>query len=145
MRGKPTGKIPEFSGIKRDKAREIIGRAMTRGAQRPLWLEPQEIIDLLTSYGIRFVETFVATTLDEAAASAAKIGFPVAVKLVSSTITHKSDVGGVLLDLNSDDEVKRAFNDITTRLEKAGRKDEMQGVFKAERMEKDCFYCLNLT
>ena len=43
MRQKPTGKIPEFSGIKRNEAREIIGKAMTRSTQRPLWLEPQEI------------------------------------------------------------------------------------------------------
>jgi len=125
---KPTGKIPEFTGIKKSEARDIIGNAMTKSTQRPLWMRPQEISSLLTCYGMRFVETLVARTPTEAAAAAAKIGFPVAVKLDSSTITHKSDVGGVVLGLGSGDEVKQAFNNIRVRLKKEGRLNEMQGV-----------------
>ncbi|MEJ2739853.1 MAG: acetate--CoA ligase family protein, partial [Dehalococcoidia bacterium] len=127
-RQKPAGKIPEFTGIKKDKAREIVGRALTGTTQRPLWLKPQEISSLLTCYNIRFVETLIARTPDEAAASAAEMGFPVVVKLDSSTITHKSDVGGVILDLNSGSDVKQAFSDIRNRLEKINRQNEMQGV-----------------
>ncbi len=56
------------------------------------------------------------------------MGFPVAVKLSSSTIVHKTDVGGVKLDLESEIEVKRAFNDIKSRLAEIGRQDEMEGV-----------------
>jgi len=125
---KPTGKIPEFTGIKKSEARDIIGNAMTKSTQRPLWMRPQEISSLLTCYGMRFVEALVARTPTEAAAAAAKIGFPVAVKLDSSTITHKSDVGGVVLGLGSGDEVKQAFNNIRVRLKKEGRLNEMQGV-----------------
>jgi len=125
---KPTGKIPEFTGIKKSEARDIIGNAMTKSTQRPLWMRPQEISSLLTCYGMRFVETLVARTPTEAAAAAAKIGFPVAVKLDSSTITHKSDVGGVVLGPDSGDEVKQAFNNIRVRLKKEGRLNEMQGV-----------------
>jgi acetyl coenzyme A synthetase (ADP forming)-like protein len=136
MRRKPAGKIPEFQGINRSEAREIIGKALSRSTQRPLWLEPQEIIDLLTCYGMRFVETMEARTPTEAAAAAVKIGFPVAVKLDSSTITHKSDVGGVVLGLNSADEVKQAFNDIRIRLAKKGRKNEMQGVMVQKMVEE---------
>ena len=54
----------------------------------------------------------MATTADEATAAASTVGFPVAVKLSSSTIVHKTDVGGVKLDLESEIAVKRAFNDI---------------------------------
>jgi acetyl coenzyme A synthetase (ADP forming)-like protein len=128
MRRKPTGSIPDIRGIERDKARDIIGRAMAASPQRPLWLEPEEISALLGCYGLRLVETVTAGTPDQAAAAAAKAGFPVAVKLASATIIHKSDVGGVVLDLNSADEVKKAFKDIRARLEKSGRQDEMQGV-----------------
>jgi acetyl coenzyme A synthetase (ADP forming)-like protein len=128
MRQKRTGKIPEFSGIKRSVARNIIGKAMTRSMQRPLWMKPREISSLLTCYGMHFVETLIARTPTDAAAAAAKIGFPVAVKLDSSTITHKSDVGGVVLGLNSGDEVKQAFNDIRASLKKRSRMNEMQGV-----------------
>jgi len=128
MRQKPMGKIPELGGIKTNEARDIIGKAMTRSTQRPLWMKPREISNLLTCYGMHFVETLVARTPTEAAAAAAKIGFPVAVKLDSSTVTHKSDVGGVVLGLDSGDEVKQAFNDIRARLKKDGRQNEMQGV-----------------
>jgi acetyl coenzyme A synthetase (ADP forming)-like protein len=128
MRRKLMGKIPELSGIKTSEARDIVGKAMTRSTQRPLWMEPREISGLLTCYGMHFVETLVARTPTEAAAAAAKIGFPVAVKLDSSTVTHKSDVGGVVLDLDSGDEVKQAFNSIRARLKKDGRQSEMQGV-----------------
>jgi acetyl coenzyme A synthetase (ADP forming)-like protein len=127
-RRKPAGKIPEFSDINKNEAREIIGKALSRSTQRPLWLEPREISGLLASYGLHFVETMAAATPAEAATAAAKIGFPVAVKLDSSTITHKSDVGGVALDLKSAGEVEQAFNDIRTRLAKEGRQQEMQGV-----------------
>ena len=91
-------------------------------------MAPDEINDLLDCYGICLIETVMAGTPDEAALAAVKIGFPVAVKLVSSTITHKSDVGGVVLNLDSASVVKHAFNDIRTRLEKNGQQDEMQGV-----------------
>ena len=128
MRQKPTGRIPELTGIEKGEARDIVEKAMTRSMQRPLWMEPQEIKSLLSCYGLQFVETIAARTPDRAAAAATKIGFPVAVKLDSSTITHKSDVGGVVLGLDSNSDVKRAFEGIRTRLKKEGRADEMQGV-----------------
>jgi len=60
--------------------------------------------------------------------AARQIGFPVAVKLVSATIAHKTDVGGVTLDLRSRQEVQRAFLQIRERLANVGREEEMQGV-----------------
>jgi acetyl coenzyme A synthetase (ADP forming)-like protein len=136
MRQKPTGKVPKFSGIKTNEARDIVGKAMTESPQRPLWMKPGEISGLLTCYGMHFIETLVARTPMEAAAAAEKVGFPVAVKLDSDTITHKSDVGGVVLRLDSPDEVKQAFNDIRTRLKKGGRQNEMQGVVVQQMMDE---------
>jgi acetyl coenzyme A synthetase (ADP forming)-like protein len=128
MRQKPIGKIPEFEGIRKGDARDVVGKAMTQSTQRPLWMKPQEIGSLLACYGMRFVETIMAKTPAEATAAATKIGFPVAVKLDSATITHKSDVGGVVLGLHSGEGVRQAFDDIRARLEKEGRLKEMQGV-----------------
>ncbi len=136
MRQKPTGKVPEFSGIKKDEALDIIGKAMTKSTQRPLWMRPREIGSLLACYDMRLVESLVARTPAEAAAAAEKIGFPVAVKLDSATITHKSDVGGVVLDLDSGHEVKQAFNDIRARLKKDGRQNEMQGVVVQQMVDE---------
>jgi acetyl coenzyme A synthetase (ADP forming)-like protein len=125
---RPKGSIPKIRGIKREKARRIIESALTRTVARPLWLSAEEISGLLNAYGIRVVETVVAGTVAEAASLASRIGFPVAVKLASATIVHKTDVGGVRLDLKSEGEVKAAFEDIKSRLTEMGRQDEMAGV-----------------
>jgi acetyltransferase len=125
---KPKGSIPKFRGIKREKAQRIIETAMTRSTDRPLWLSPEEIAHLLSCYNIRFAEMLMAKNAADAVAAAAKVGFPVAVKLSSATIQHKTDVGGVKLDLESEIEVKRAFNDIKSRLTEMGRQNEMDGV-----------------
>ena len=61
-------------------------------------------------------ETKVAGTAEDAAAMATRLGYPVVVKLHSFTITHKTDVGGVVLNVQSADEVKNAFNQIKARL-----------------------------
>jgi acetyl coenzyme A synthetase (ADP forming)-like protein len=125
---KPGGAVPRIKGIKRERARRIIETAMSRNKQRPFWLSTEEMVGLLDCYGIHTVETAVAGSANEAATLAARTGFPVVVKLNSSTITHKTDVGGVVLDLNSKDEVKEAFNEIKKKLAALGRESEMEGV-----------------
>jgi acetyltransferase len=135
IKRKPKGIIPKIRGIQRERARKIIETAMTRTIQRPLWLSPGEIAELLGCYKIRFVKTTVARTADEAAASASELGFPVAVKLASSTIVHKSDVGGVMLDLNSKGDVKHAFAEIKSRLTTIGREQEMEGVIMQQMVK----------
>jgi acetyl coenzyme A synthetase (ADP forming)-like protein len=125
---RPKGSIPKIRGLKREKAREIIDSALTSSADRPLWLSAHMTADLLKCYGIRIAEIAVAKTPAEAAAAASRLGFPVAVKLASSTIVHKTDVRGVVLGLNSEDEVEKAFKDIKARLAETGRQSEMWGV-----------------
>jgi acyl-CoA synthetase (NDP forming) len=64
--------------------------------------------------------------------AALAIGFPVAVKLASPTITHKTDVGGVHLNLHSEQDVRAAFAAIGARLQELGRRNEMAGVIVQE-------------
>jgi acetyltransferase len=127
-RRKPIGKIPKIQGLLRGKARRIINRAMTSNSQRPFWLGASDTYELLDCYGIRLAPMSIAETSTAAADCAARMGFPVVVKLVSATITHKTDVGGVVIGLRSKNEVKRAFDTIRGRLTKLGRQNEMQGV-----------------
>ena len=128
MARKPKGSIRKFRDIRKDRAQGIMKRVMQKSSQRPLWLSVEETDDLLNCYGIRLVETHVGRTDVEAVNIAAMIGFPVAVKLNSATITHKTDVGGVVLDVNSEEGVKKAFGEIRTRLDAIGRAGEMDGV-----------------
>jgi acyl-CoA synthetase (NDP forming) len=69
----------------------------------------------------------VVHDVNQALAAARAIGYPVVLKLVSSTITHKSDVGGVALDLRSDAEVRDAYRGLVERLTALGWQDRMQG------------------
>jgi len=91
-------------------------------------LTEAESKELLACYNIPTVVTKIAQTETEAAALAKEIGYPIVLKLYSETITHKTDVGGVQLNLKDDAEVRRAFNSIKTACtEKAGAK-HFQGV-----------------
>jgi len=132
---RPKGTVPRIRGIRRQAAQKIIDLALTRTIERPLWLAAGEIEDLLSCYGIRVAKVALAETPDQAVMASKKIGFPVVIKLASATISHKSDVGGVALDIRSEKEVRAAFKDIKAKLAKLGRQKEMAGV-TVQRMVK---------
>jgi len=133
---RPKGIIPELGGIEQEKAGQLVKLALEQSAGRPLWLDATSVVELLNSYGIRVARSGLARTPEEAIKVAQGIGFPVAVKLVSSTITHKTEVGGVILALSSQGEVEHAFNQIRERLSSIGREDEMQGVLVQEMISR---------
>ncbi len=124
---RPKGVVPELIGINREKARAVVASALEQSSTRPLWLEASSISELLNSYGIQVAVSKSVKTAEDAARAAEEIGFPVAVKLLSDKIIHKTDVGGVVLSCHSAGEVKQAFNQIRESLEGLGRADEMQG------------------
>jgi acetyl coenzyme A synthetase (ADP forming)-like protein len=125
---RPKGVIPELTGINREKGAEIVASALKQSSTRPLWLNASAVSDLLNAYGIKVAVSKSASTDEDAAEVGEKIGFPVAVKLLSDKIIHKTEVGGVVLSCSSRDEVKQAFNRIREHLQGLGRADEMQGV-----------------
>ncbi|MFX1343024.1 MAG: acetate--CoA ligase family protein, partial [Promethearchaeota archaeon] len=87
-----------------------------------------EAKQILEYYNIPVVKTRVASTADEAASVAGTIGFPVVLKILSPEISHKSDVGGVILDLGSDLEVRNAFNHIVESAKKYNPDAKIEGV-----------------
>ncbi|HKI72344.1 MAG TPA: bifunctional acetate--CoA ligase family protein/GNAT family N-acetyltransferase [Verrucomicrobiae bacterium] len=102
----------------RVEAEKIIQTA--RKASRTILTE-FESKQILAAYGIPTVETRIAFTEDDAVARAHKIGFPVVVKLFSETLTHKTDVGGVHLDVRNATAVRHAWRSIEASVrEKAG-------------------------
>ncbi len=97
---------------------QIISKA--RSQERTL-LSEDESKQIFAAYGIPVAQTLFAATADDAVSIAAKLGFPVVVKLFSKTITHKSDVGGVKLNLFSELQVREAYEEIRVSVsEKAG-------------------------
>jgi acetyltransferase len=92
--------------------RAVVGGALAD--RRSILTEP-EAKRVLAAYGIPVVPTEVVLDAAEAAAAAQRIGFPVAVKILSRDISHKSDVGGVALDLSSEQAVVDAVRDMTAK------------------------------
>lgn len=84
--------------------------------------------DVLKQYGIPVVETRVARSPDEAAKIAVELGFPVVLKLYSKIITHKTDVGGVKLNLGDEAALRRAFSEIESSVREKAGADKFQGV-----------------
>jgi acyl-CoA synthetase (NDP forming) len=118
----PEGALPSVP-VDRAAAASVLARSSS-----PRWLPQQEVHALFAAYGIPTLGLTEATSADEAASAAERLGFPVAMKLASDTILHKTDVGGVLLDLASPQEVRDAFSRIEGRLTALGRRQEMRGV-----------------
>ncbi|MBX3440896.1 MAG: bifunctional acetate--CoA ligase family protein/GNAT family N-acetyltransferase [Planctomyces sp.] len=106
-------------------AGQVIAQAREVG--RTLLTE-YEAKEVLKAYGIPTTPTEIATTADEAVAAARQLGFPVVVKLHSFSITHKTDIGGVRLNLSSDEDVRSAFNEIARAVAAHGPADAFAGV-----------------
>jgi len=84
--------------------------------------------NLLSAYGIPTVETQIALTENDAVKLAARLGFPVVLKLYSETITHKTDVGGVQLNLRTASAVRRAWKTIEASVAKKAGAEHFLGV-----------------
>ena len=104
-----TPELPEEDSLDPERAGEIIPSVRDEG--RTLLTE-WEAKALLAAYGIPTVETRVARDEAEAVRHAEALGYPAVLKLYSETITHKTDVGGVALDLEDADAVREAYRDI---------------------------------
>jgi acetyltransferase len=109
----------------RARAEQLL--AQVRAAGRSLLTEA-ESKQLLAIYGIPTVETRIAGGAEEAVAAARAIGFPVVLKLYSETITHKTDVGGVKLNLKDEAAVRSAFETIRTAVAELKGAQHFQGV-----------------
>jgi len=99
----------ELDNTARAGVRQIIEKARENGR---ILLNEFESKAVLSHYGIPTVETRIAVSEDEAVQHAADIGFPVVLKIFSDTITHKTDVGGVVLNLRDESAVRKAYQSI---------------------------------
>jgi acetyltransferase len=105
-RQSPAPEIESFDAD-RDRVRRVLAQA--RGEGRVVVGEA-EAWEIMEAYGIRTPQTCLAHDADGAACLAEEIGYPVAVKIASPDILHKTDIGGVTLNLASGEEVRRAFD-----------------------------------
>jgi acyl-CoA synthetase (NDP forming) len=104
---------------------QIIDKAKSEGRTVLTEVESKEV---LVEAGIPIVTAQLAATREEAVTAARKIGLPVVLKIVSPDISHKSDVGGVKLNLGSEEEVAAAFDEIVEAARRAEPKATILGV-----------------
>lgn len=116
---------PGLGGPDRAEATKIIESAQQAGRTLLTELESKH---LLRAYSIPTVETRAATSEAEAVRCAEEIGYPVVLKLLSETITHKTDVGGVQLNLTDAEAVRRAYRAIADSVRNKAGVEHFQGV-----------------
>ena len=113
------------SKLDREAASAIIDKARNSGRYL---LTEAESKELLAAYGIPTVPTHIATSADEAVAKAEELGYPVVLKLHSETVTHKTDVGGVQLNLKDEQAVRSAFEAVKSGVSEKHSVDDFLGV-----------------
>ena len=110
---RPVGRVPELEGMDGGRARGIVEQKLREGGG---WLDPLEAADLLGAVGIEVPPADLVTDAEEAMEAAMRIGGAVAVKAVGPDLLHKSDSGGVLLDVRTECEAGNAWDDLAERL-----------------------------
>lgn len=109
---RPIGEERVFE-VDRARVASLIEAARATGAD---YLERDDVLSILEAYGIRTLHSERAASADEAAAAAVRLGLPVVMKIDSPDVVHKTDAGGVMLDIRSVDEVRAAYQAVTERV-----------------------------
>ncbi len=136
------------SAVRRGEAEALIGeedatrapppalalelRALALKATAPFTLDEARSKALLAAYGVPMPQEALARSVEEAVAIAQRIGFPVVLKAVCATLTHKSDVGAVQLDLRDEASLRAAFARIEANLATHGFTDALEGMLVAQ-------------
>ncbi|MFB8175690.1 GNAT family N-acetyltransferase [Streptomyces sp. NPDC055966] len=105
------GKVPEYDDIDEKGAARLIGELLARG--EGLTISAAETCELLGKYGIPVRQALPAPTADAAADAARTLGYPVALKATAPHLRHRADLGGVRLDLADEEQLRRAYAELT--------------------------------
>ncbi len=127
----PDGSITKFE-VDKNKARSVFDKVKSEGRTNLLEDEGREILD---AYGFPLPNSALAATEDEAVDAANKVGYPIVMKIASPQIVHKSDAGGVKVNLINDDEVRNGFKTIMENAKKYDSNAEIKGVLIVEMVK----------
>lgn len=127
----PEGKIIQFK-VDKLKAKKIFDKV--KKEKRPNLLE-EEGQEVLKAYGLPLPKSALAKTEADAIKIAKQIGYPVVMKIASPQIIHKSDAGGVKVNLTNDSEIKEAFKIIISNAKKYNKNAEIKGVLIVEMIK----------
>ena len=109
----PAGSHVEFSDLDRPAARRIIDAAIADLPEEGDWLEPDDVDAILSAYGLRIPKSRTVHSVDEAIAFGSEVDGSIVLKVISPSAVHKSDVGGVALDITGADDIAAAYDQVT--------------------------------
>jgi len=128
-RKRPRTEIKHFDDVNPAKVREILDKAIK---EKRKFLPEPEAYEILGAYGLPISRNKLVHNEKEAIRGAAEIGFPVAMKIVSPDIVHKVDVGGVILNLFSESDVRHAYSELMGQVKAAKQDARIWGVLIQE-------------
>jgi len=128
---RPVGTMPSYN-VDRARAEAIIKQSIHEGRDQ---LTTRESIDVLEAYGIRVCKSGFATNIDEVVSIGNSIGYPVVMKMTSKTTSHKTDVGGVRVNIQSEEQLRAEYNDLIEKLTQKGLIDGLEGVIIQEMVK----------
>lgn len=128
---RPEGKMPVYD-VDKAKAEKIIKAAVADGRAQ---LTTLESIDVLDAYGIRACKYGLATNEEEVVNLGNSIGYPVVMKMTSKTTSHKTDVGGVRVNIQSEEQLRAEYQDLIAKLTEKGLIDGLEGVIIQEMVK----------
>lgn len=128
---RPEGKMPSYN-VDKAKAERIIKQSLAEGRDQ---LTTLESIDVLDAYGIRACKYGLATNEEEVAKLGNDIGYPVVMKMTSKTTSHKTDVGGVRINIQSEEQLRAEYKDLIEKLTEKGLLEGLEGVIIQEMVK----------
>jgi len=120
---KKDGNLEIFADIDITRGHELL-KNIPRGS----WLDQDTIEQLMQTYGIPVPDGMLAANISEARSIATEIGFPIVLKIASPDIQHKSDAGGILLNIQTNEEVETGFTSIIEKVKSVNPKARLNGV-----------------
>jgi len=122
--------------------KEIIANAYDEGRK---WLLEPEAKEICKSYNIPVPKYIIVHSEDDAIEAANKIGYPVVMKIISKDIIHKSDVGGVVVGIYNDDEVRRGYRNILKNIKNRLGRVSIEGFLVEEMARKSTEVIVGMT
>jgi acetyltransferase len=119
---KPEGKYKAFKADKK-----VVKDILKKYEKKETYLDFDDVVKILKTYGLPIVESFFAKNVQESVDIADKIGYPVVIKVAGKKLVHKSDVGGVVVDIKNLEELIQAENRVIAGLKEKGIDNQLEG------------------
>jgi len=112
FKNRPEGKFKTFADVNKTEVEKIIKSALSENRDM---LTTLESMNVLKAYGVNTCKYAEASDADDAVKKANDIGYPVVMKILSKTVSHKSDVGGVIVNIQNGDQLKKEYQNLMVK------------------------------